>query len=191
MNQIGTSGLGANLGISLLCVSLCGCFQNLPYHRIQASRISAANARMGSGGMVAVLVNTNEGTRVEVELSFRDRQISNEQLENLRGLDGIVGIDLSGTAISDEGLDVIATLPELKYLQLADTKVTANGIKALAKSSSLERLDIRRTSVGVSAVDDLARMPALIEIFAKGTGLRLIDGVYVDTQNDLATYWGR
>ncbi len=174
-------------------VALTGCAQEKPYHRIQTSRITDAKNAMGGGGIVGILVETEHGLRIEAELSFQNRVVTDEKLEHLRGVDGIIGIDLSGTKVTDSGLAVLATLPDLRYLKLADTHVTSEGLKAIATVRGLRRLDLRRTNIDASASNILATFPALKVVYAKGTGLKSIEGVRVNNQDELdgsgGNYW--
>jgi len=77
---------------------------------------------------------------VGVNLSFRD--VSDADLEQLKGLTSLTYLDLSGTKVTDAGLKHLKGLSSLQTLYLAGTKVTHVGADRLKKA--LPNLEVSR-----------------------------------------------
>jgi hypothetical protein len=83
-----------------------------------------------------------------VVLQMANPDVVDQTLENLKGMDNLVELDLNGTQITDSGLAIIADLPQLKTLRIARTKITDEGFhKYLFSKESLVRLDLTGTEV--------------------------------------------
>jgi hypothetical protein len=83
-----------------------------------------------------------------VVLQMANPDVDDRTLENLKGMDRLGELDLSGTQITDEGLAIVAALPQLKKLRIARTKITDEGFrKHLFSKESLVHLDLTSTEV--------------------------------------------
>jgi hypothetical protein len=83
-----------------------------------------------------------------VVLQMANPDVDDTTLENLKGMDHLAELDLSGTAITDKGLATVAALPQLKTLRIARTKITDEGFhKCLFAKESLVHLDLTGTQV--------------------------------------------
>ncbi len=83
-----------------------------------------------------------------VVLQMANADVDDRTLENLKGLDHLTELDLSGTRITDQGLAIVATLPQLKTLRIARTKITDEGFrKHLFSKESLVHVDLTGTEV--------------------------------------------
>ena len=155
----------------------------------ESQRACIAVQKMGGGGFSSTTVHEGRGkAHNRIEINFRaSKKINNNALMNLEGLGGIVGIDLSETAISDDGLAILASLPDLEYLQLADTTITDRGLVFLAECTKLKRLDIRRTRISANALEVLKEFPNLEMVYAKGTVLS--PDQLVNTEDELGSYF--
>jgi hypothetical protein len=83
-----------------------------------------------------------------VVLQMANSDVDDRTLDNLKGMDHLSELDLSGTGITDQGLAIIAALPQLKTLRIARTKITDDGFRAhLFPKESLVHLDLTGTQV--------------------------------------------
>jgi hypothetical protein len=83
-----------------------------------------------------------------VVLQMANPDVNDETLENLKGMDHLRELDLSGTAITDQGLAIVAALPQLKTLRIARTKITDDGFRMyLLSRETLVHLDLTSTQV--------------------------------------------
>jgi hypothetical protein len=81
-------------------------------------------------------------------LQMANRDVTDQTLEYLQGMDRLYSLDLNGTQITDEGLKILAGLPALRELRLARTKITDEGFKKfLIDKESLLKLDLTGTAV--------------------------------------------
>lgn len=171
-------------------LALLGCQES--EYRAQTRAASRAVQAMGGGGFHADLAHApGKAAKIRIELSFRGREIDDAAITHLRGLTGVVGLDVSETKITDAGLAVISTLPDLEYLQLAETTVTDAGLDALVRLKHLSRLDIRGTRVTNGAKPILQRVEALDIVYAKGTELSEGEGFEINVDDDLGPFWVR
>lgn len=81
-------------------------------------------------------------------LQMANPDVTDSTLEQLRGMEGLKELDLSGTQVTDQGLEVLKDLPALRALRLKGTRITDQGFqKALAGKESLMQLDVTGTQV--------------------------------------------
>jgi hypothetical protein len=154
-------------------------------------KISTAVTAIGFGGQRSLDVSEPGKPFVRTELNFSGiGAFSDQSLKHLEGLKEIVGISLNRTKITDSGLSVLTTLPDLEYLQLADTKITRDGLKTLKNCQNLTRLDIRDTKIGVESKEILESFPQLKLVYCKGTGIEELNGIEVNSDEELGIYWG-
>jgi hypothetical protein len=83
-----------------------------------------------------------------VVLQMANKDVNDETLSNLKGLELLRELDLNDTDIGDDGLAILASLPRLEELRLARTHISDEGFhKYLAAKESLKKLDLTGTAV--------------------------------------------
>jgi Leucine-rich repeat (LRR) protein len=88
-------------------------------------------------------------------LQMANEDVTDQTLENLKGLTNLRELDLNNTQITDEGLKILNELPELKILRLKNTKITDEGFRQfLLQKESLEQLNLDKTSVTRKTCDE-------------------------------------
>lgn len=91
----------------------------------------------------------------EVCLWGTGTQITDADLEQLKGLTMLQELQLWGTQITDAGLKHLKGLTTLQTLQLQDTQITDAGLEHLKGLRQLQELHIERTQVTDAGVQDL------------------------------------
>ncbi len=87
-------------------------------------------------------------------LQMANPDVTDQTLENLKGMNQLEDLDLSNSHVSDAGLQVLKDLPVLRVLRLKNTEVTDQGFRdALAAKESLLRLDLTGTKVSAESAD--------------------------------------
>jgi hypothetical protein len=83
-----------------------------------------------------------------VVLQMANPDVTDQTLENLRGMSRLRELDLNDTRVTDAGLQVLAGLPSLQILRLRNTQVTDQGFRDhLGDREALRELDLRETAV--------------------------------------------
>jgi hypothetical protein len=83
-----------------------------------------------------------------VVLQMANENVTDETLQNLRGMAQLRELDLNDTKITDEGLRTLSELPRLETLRLRGTPITEEGFRQfLLPMASLKELDLRQTKV--------------------------------------------
>lgn len=86
--------------------------------------------------------------RDAVVIQMANPDVDDSVLQNLRGMDRLRELDLSGTVVSDAGLAGLVDLPKLETLRLRGTRVTDAGVQGLLDGiTGLKQLDVRETGV--------------------------------------------
>jgi hypothetical protein len=93
----------------------------------------------------------------EVSLWGKGTQITDADLEHLKGLTMLQELQLWGTQITDAGLEHLKGLAQLKKLDLQNTEVTDAGLVHLKGLTNLESLDISKTNVTDAGIKDLQK----------------------------------
>jgi hypothetical protein len=76
-------------------------------------------------------------------LQMANPDVTDEVLENLRGMKKLRKLDLGNTQITDRGLAVLRDMPTLEELYLQNTAITDAGIRDdLAPLDALKRIDV-------------------------------------------------
>lgn len=86
---------------------------------------------------------------------------SDETLDAVSGLPGVVELDLRWTGITDEGLENVGTMDELRVLNLYYTSITDEGLKYVARLEKLTRLNLWLTDVTDAGMDHLSALTNL------------------------------
>lgn len=96
----------------------------------------------GHGLSDSALVHLRKCKRLK-HLYFHDEnQITDDGLENLRGMTTLETLNIHGSRVTDKGLEVLATLPNLKLLNVPSATVTHDAVSKLQRR--LPRLKIWR-----------------------------------------------
>jgi hypothetical protein len=81
------------------------------------------------------------------ELNFQDTNITDDDLEYIRGLTNLESVSLAGTRVTDAGLKHLKGLKSLQGLGLSSTKITDAGLEHLKELTSLTELGLTETKV--------------------------------------------
>jgi beta-lactamase regulating signal transducer with metallopeptidase domain len=128
-------------------------------------------------------------------LSLQRSNVTDEDLQQLKGLKKLTALNLWDTKIGDAGVAALAELSTLQNLQLGDTGITDDGLKSIARLTALRELDLARTKITDAGLKSLAPLgPKLIglklaETSITDAGLAALDklpglrGVTLDETN--------
>jgi hypothetical protein len=95
------------------------------------------------------------GYRKFLGVEFTGSNVTDDDLELLRPLNGPGDLDLTDTKVSDAGLPHLVGLKRLHSLELTGTKLTDAGLRTLGTIHELVGLDVQRTSITDSGLDHL------------------------------------
>lgn len=112
------------------------------------------------------------------EISFGGAPIGEEQLKNIAGMTGLVGVNLNGSQITDAGLEPLRSLANLRKLGLGDTNITDAGVAKLTGLQNLERLWLSNTLItdeGLRSIAELKNLKRLILFGTKITDAGLVE----------------
>lgn len=161
----------------------------LPNLRIEWSEpnVEAATYVLGAGGTIDVILDASGERRhfkTLEELSTQPFHLAAVQLSGTRsalyqsimamkhrGLDGLVSIDLSNTALDDGDVDRLQSPPTVRELNIAGTHVTDKCLASLKNWLGLERLNINGNAVHGSGLMHLQSLPELRELWLGGPKL--------------------
>ena len=119
--------------------------------RVASTAVASALLTFGmlgcSGASVMVAAIEKLGGKVAVDDSSPDCPV--------------VEVDFSGTQITDADLDVLKGLDRLEYLDLSDTRVTDAGLVKVKELKSLDTLSLMFTPVTERGLDELSALPNL------------------------------
>jgi len=122
----------------------------------------------------AIAVIEKLGGKVEtidelLAVDFSSTEITDADLENLRGMTGLGGLSLQNTKVADTGLEHLKTLTSLKVLVLRGTRVTGDGLEHLKEQKNLETLDLGETAISDVGLEHLKGMTKLEMLGLDGT----------------------
>ena len=109
----------------------------------------------GSSLKVAAKDRIPEGPFRILTINLNETPVTDQELEKLKPLEGLVALELHSTRVTDKGLDAVALLTSLKRLELSNTRVTDKGLEKLASLQELERLFLHNTPVTKEGVEAL------------------------------------
>ncbi len=98
-------------------------------------------------------ITKEDGKGYIIQVDFREKTVSTEDLEELKKLQKLESILCTGSNISDGELKVIGEIKGLKNLDLRGCKVSNKGLAHLVNLSELKALRLSGSS-GVTTVDD-------------------------------------
>jgi hypothetical protein len=91
-------------------------------------------------------------------LQMANRDVTDETLDHLRGLEQLRELDLNNTQVTDAGLAKLKELPALRSLRLRGTQITDEGFREhLMTLPELRELDVRDTAVKSATMRDWRR----------------------------------
>src|ERR1051326_4245276 len=97
-------------------------------------------------------------------LYLRDTSVTDEGLQNIRGLTKLEELDLYGVRVTDRGIAYLKDLKELRKLILLGAAVTDESIPVIAGMPHLEELNLYRSRVSNSGAAKLAALKDLRSI---------------------------
>jgi serine/threonine protein kinase len=105
-------------------------------------------------------------------LGLADTSVTDEGLDHLREMRGLIGLNLPGAPITDEGVEKVlaANLP-LKVLSLTNTAVSDTGLAHIAKIKTLEHLGLNDTRTTADGLAHLRQLPNLKVVQLRGVGV--------------------
>ncbi|MDX2035925.1 MAG: hypothetical protein SFX72_04685 [Isosphaeraceae bacterium] len=107
------------------------------------------------------------------DLNLYGTALDDAALQALKGLDGMIRLNVGGSRIGDSALSAFSKMRRLQFLELNDVSSFNDAAAAkLPPSESLVTLRVGGTAVGDAAVDEIARkFPKLQEIHVGATGI--------------------
>jgi hypothetical protein len=94
-------------------------------------------------------------------LFLTDTQVTDVELEHIKGLTNLEVLGLAFTPVTDAGLENLNGLTKLRYLYLTDTQVTNAGLDNIKGLTDLEFLDLSGTRVTDAGLDSLNALSGL------------------------------
>ena len=103
-----------------------------------------------------------------VSVDLQQTQVTDDDLEYLKGLTTLQSLDLFVTQVSDAGLEHLKGMTSLQHLQLRRTQVSDAGLEHLKGLAKLESLDLSSTLVSDSGLEHLKGLTGLQELDPRG-----------------------
>lgn len=104
-----------------------------------------------------------------VDVSFKNKTVSDDLLDQLGRLPRIGSLILDGTKVSDTGLAKLKGLTELTYLSLDQTNITDAGLKIISGMTKLRTLHLYETQITDAGLEELKGLTHLEELAVDGT----------------------
>jgi hypothetical protein len=95
------------------------------------------------------------------QLLIDNTQISDNGLEHVKDITSLRVLTLSNTAVTDDGLTHLAGLTDLSMLYLGGTKITDAGLVSLRGLSNLQVLNLGYTQIGDAGLEHLKGLTGL------------------------------
>ena len=83
--------------------------------------------------------------------------ISDDGIQQLRGLKSLVGIELDGTDVTDKCIDYLIELPNLRWINLNGTQVTGVGMARFSRLKNLAMLEVNGCPISHEGVNELSQ----------------------------------
>ncbi len=100
-----------------------------------------------------------------VNLSPLGSKVTDSEIECLKSLTDLWGLELGTTQVTDEGLKYLQGMTKLERLSLCYTQVSDNGLSHLRDLKQLEQIDLRSTKVtdaGIVHLQSLTQLRMLV-----------------------------
>jgi len=104
-------------------------------------------------------------------LYLSSREITDDGLKELAGLENLAALRIDMTGITDAGLKHLAGLKNLHTLNLSQTKITDAGLKHLAGLTNLQTLALTNTKVTDAGLKELKGLKKLGVLYLPGTAV--------------------
>jgi len=136
--------------------------------------------------------NSND---LEIDFHLRGKDLSDQDLEKLKGIKNLVSLNLGGTKVTAKGLAHLKEFASLRRLHLEKTLVSDDGMVWLKNLKSLEYLNLYSTKISDAGLSHLKDMGNLRRLYLwqtkttkKGveTLCRNLPNLLVDTGADLS-----
>ncbi len=122
-----------------------------------------ANLRVYSGELTDELLNNLGRVTGLVDLNLANTKITDAQLAKIASLNNLMTLHLENTAVTDAGLAQLAKMEYLHYLNLYGTAVTDDGLNSLSGLKRLRKLYLWQTKVTPEGVSKLTQaIPEII-----------------------------
>jgi hypothetical protein len=102
-------------------------------------------------------------------LWLNGRKVTDAGLKHLEGLSKLQDLDLNGSKVTDAGLERLKGLTQLRVLGLGYTKVSDVGLEYLKGLTHLEHLDLNDTKVSSAGLENLKEMTRLQRLYLSNT----------------------
>jgi hypothetical protein len=104
-------------------------------------------------------------------LALSGRDVTDDDLEYVGGLDRLEFLSLSCTAVTDRGVSYLGTLRRLKTLHINSTRIGTKSVRIVGSLPVLEELDLSTTFIDAESVEILRTMKGLKRLDISGTRL--------------------
>jgi Leucine-rich repeat (LRR) protein len=116
-------------------------------------------------------------------------EFSTAEIEQLKRLEKLEILSLSGSELTEEAYEILASLPSLKELDLEGVHVLDDHVRVLSESSSLETLRLEKslfTDEGLMSLDKLSTLKQVHVLSSKVTeaGIQRFQSVRPDVLTD-------
>lgn len=97
--------------------------------------------------------------------------VSDQELEAIRGMDGLKTIVLDEGMITDVGMEAISTVPELMHLRVRFSQISDAGLSHLVRAKKLRVINLPQAQISEAGVAQLGELPSLRQLRIGGDGL--------------------
>ncbi|MCH8851296.1 MAG: hypothetical protein IID41_01435 [Planctomycetes bacterium] len=143
----------------LAMAGLTGCGGGSLVHSDDRDAVEA----LEEGGLFDIQLHDDGKARVAILKKPKD--MTDEMMRHLAGLDELQILHLTKAAITDAGLEHVAGLSKLDQLVLKGTGITDAGLVHLERLANLETLDLTGTRVSEDAVEALREKAVYFVIY--------------------------
>jgi hypothetical protein len=98
-----------------------------------------------------------------------DPQLTDAQLEHIKGLAQLRFLELNDTPVTDAGLEHVGGLDQIQDLYLSRTKVTDAGLRHIRRLTRLQELRLVGTQVTDAGLEHLRELPQLHKLYLANT----------------------
>ena len=105
--------------------------------------------------------DTGRGPGKIAIVTLVNTQASDKDLEELKSLTELFGLELEGGGFTDDGLALVATFDKLANIVLAGKQFTDKGLAHIQSMPALKMVKLKGTSVGREGLVTLSKLPSL------------------------------
>jgi len=136
------------------------------------------NRLHGSDGVFVRLNDTDvtdedlewlKGLRYVDSVELRNTNITDVGVRHMAQISALIQLGLESTKITDEGLASLDGLSHLRGLSLANTKITDGGVSHLERLVDLNTLNLEGDKITDACIPFVAGLPKLSFLYLKGT----------------------